>query len=74
MHVEKISISLSADLMGFVEYYKEIHACKSRSQVIEIAVSTLRQHELEQAYRAAAQEHATDFDITIEDGLPHGAW
>ncbi len=74
MHAEKVSISLSADLAEFVEHYKTAHACKSRSQVIETAVDLLRQRELEQAYRAAAQEHDTDFDITTADGLHHEAW
>lgn len=74
MHTKKISILFPADLMEFIEYYKEIHACKNRSQVIETAVNLLRQRELEQAYRAAAQEHDSDSDTTIVDGLPHEAW
>lgn len=74
MHTEKVSISLPADLAEFVEQYKTAHACKSRSQVIGTAVGLLRRRELEQAYRAAAQEQDTDFDITSADGLPHEAW
>lgn len=74
MSAEKLSISLSSDLVEFVEHYQVTHVCKSRSQVIETAIGLLRQRELEQAYRAAAQEHDTDFDTTIADGLHHEAW
>lgn len=74
MSAEKLSISLSSDLVEFVEHYQVTHVCKSRSQVIETAVGLLRQRELEQAYRAASREYDTEYDTTIADGLHHEAW
>mgnify|MGYP005863545835 CR=1 FL=1 len=74
MQVEKLSISLPASLVQFVESYKVTHACKSRSQVIEMALQLLRQQELEAAYRAASTEVDDDWDVTITDGLADEAW
>ena len=48
MQTEKISISLPTSLMQFVENYKISKRCKSRSQVIELALDLLRNKELEQ--------------------------
>jgi metal-responsive CopG/Arc/MetJ family transcriptional regulator len=42
MQTEKISISLPTSLMQFVENYKISKGCKSRSQVIELALDLLR--------------------------------
>ncbi|MBD2439605.1 CopG family transcriptional regulator [Nostoc sp. FACHB-110] len=74
MQVEKLSISLSAPLVRFVESYKLAKGCKSRSQVIEMALQLLRQQELEAAYRAASTEVDHDWDVTIADGLADEAW
>jgi metal-responsive CopG/Arc/MetJ family transcriptional regulator len=46
MQTEKISISLPTSLMQFVENYKISKRCKSRSQVIELALDLLRNQEL----------------------------
>ncbi|MBE9049706.1 CopG family transcriptional regulator [Nostocales cyanobacterium LEGE 11386] len=74
MQVEKLSISLSASLVQFVESYKVTKGCKSRSQVIEMALQLLRKQELEEAYREASAEINKDWDITITDGLTDEAW
>ncbi|MEA5503326.1 CopG family transcriptional regulator [Halotia wernerae UHCC 0503] len=74
MQVEKLSISLSAPLVRFVESYKLAKGCKSRSQVIETALQLLREQELEQAYREASVEVDNDWDVTITDGLIDEAW
>ncbi|WGV25152.1 CopG family transcriptional regulator [Halotia branconii CENA392] len=74
MQVEKLSISLSAPLVRFVESYKLAKGCKSRSQVIEMALQLLREQELEQAYREASAEVDNDWDVTITDGLADEAW
>ncbi|MBD2452061.1 CopG family transcriptional regulator [Nostoc sp. FACHB-152] len=74
MQVEKLSISLSAPLVRFVESYKLAKGCKSRSQVIEMALQLLRKQELEEAYRAASTEVDDDWDVTIADGLADEAW
>ncbi|MFM7364358.1 MAG: type II toxin-antitoxin system ParD family antitoxin [Cuspidothrix sp.] len=69
MQTEKISISLPTSLMQFVENYKISKGCKSRSQVIELALDLLRNQELEQAYREASAENDPIWEITIGDGL-----
>ena len=56
MLAEKVSISLPPSLLEFIERYKENHALKSRSKVIEMALERLRQEGLEAAYREAATE------------------
>ena len=74
MLAEKISISLGADMLNFVESYQKTHAMKSRSQVIEMAVALLREKELEKSYRLAAQEADADYEATTADGLADEAW
>lgn len=74
MRSTKVSISLPASLLEFVESYRTAHQCKSRSQVIEQALELLRSQELEAAYREAAQEVDPAWDVTIADGLSDEAW
>lgn len=74
MQVEKLSVSLPAPLVRFIENYKITHQCKSRSQVIEVALQRLREQELESAYREANQEVDPDWDLTVADGLTDEAW
>ena len=74
MQTEKISISLPTSLMQFVENYKISKRCKSRSQVIELALDLLRNKELEQAYREASAENDPNWEITIGDGLTDETW
>lgn len=74
MRAEKLSISIPASSLEFIEKYREIHALKSRSHVIETAIALLRERELEAAYRAAAREPDAAYDVTNSDGLPDEAW
>ncbi len=74
MLAEKVSVSLSASLLNFVECYKENHALKSRSKVIELALEHLRQESLEEAYREAAAEVDPAFEVTCADGLADETW
>lgn len=74
MHAEKISISLPAPLLVFVERYKESHALKSRSKVMEMALERLQQESLEADYRQAAAEVDQAFDVTNLDGLADETW
>ena len=76
MYAEKVSVSIPHTLMQFVEEYKVSHARKSRSQVIEEALTLLRERELEAAYREAdaGLQLATDFAPTVSDGLADEAW
>ncbi|MEH1959388.1 MAG: CopG family transcriptional regulator [Nostoc sp.] len=74
MSSEKLSISLPASLIEFIENYKVTKGCKSRSQVIELALELLRYQELEQAYSQASAEVDPDWDLTIGDGLTDETW
>ncbi len=74
MQVEKISVSLPAPLVQFVETYRSTHKKKTRSEVIEEAVKLLRDQELERAYREANQEIDDDWEVTIADGLADETW
>lgn len=74
MQVEKLSVSLPAILVRFVENYQATHQCKSRSQVVEVALQLLREQELESAYREANQEIDPNWEMTVADGLTDEAW
>ncbi|KYC41615.1 CopG family transcriptional regulator [Scytonema hofmannii PCC 7110] len=74
MQSEKLSISLPASLVQFIESYKVAKGCKSRSQVIEAALELLRYQELEEAYRLASSEVDADWDVTVADGLTNETW
>lgn len=72
--MEKISISLPAPLVQFIETYRAAHSCKSRSQVIEQALQLLREHELEAAYREANADVDSGWELTVADGLTDETW
>ncbi|MDT8422029.1 MAG: ribbon-helix-helix domain-containing protein [Desulfuromonadales bacterium] len=74
MLAEKVSISLPAPLLEFVEHYKKNYALKSRSKVIEMALERLQQESLEAAYRQVAAEVDPAFDVTNADGLRDETW
>lgn len=74
MQVDKISVSLPQQLVKFIENYKDTYNCKSRSQVVEVALHLLQEKELEIAYSEANQEIDPDWDVTIADGLKDEAW
>ncbi|MBK1618676.1 CopG family transcriptional regulator [Lamprobacter modestohalophilus] len=78
MRTEKLSISLTPDLIALIDAYRANHAIRSRSRVIEQALLRLREDELESAYRDAAADARLDSNIdadgTISDGLSHEAW
>ena len=67
--VEKISVSLSTPLVRFLEQYQSTHAVKTRSEVVERAISLLREAALEQEYRESSSENDPAWDITVGDGL-----
>ncbi|WP_414551832.1 CopG family transcriptional regulator [Anabaena sp. CCY 0017] len=74
MQSEKLSISLPASLVQFVDNYKVTKGCRSRSQVISLAIDLLRYQELEQDYREAAAEFNPEWDFTVGDGLKNESW
>ena len=71
---EKLSISLPSETVAFIETYRESHAIKSRSQVVELALRKLREQELESAYREASAESDPAWEQTAVDGLNDEAW
>ncbi|HJU11968.1 MAG TPA: ribbon-helix-helix protein, CopG family [Candidatus Binataceae bacterium] len=73
MSVAKLSLSLPASLVEFVEKYRKKRGL-NRSQVFEEAVKLLRSRELEAAYREANAEIDKEWDNTIGDGLADEAW
>ena len=76
MRTEKLSISLTPDLVALIDAYRAHHAIGSRSRVIEQALLRLREEELEGAYREASDEAYgnRDLDNTISDGLGDETW
>ncbi len=76
MRTEKLSISLTPDLVALIDAYRANHAIGSRSRVIEQALLRLREEELESAYREASEEARRDLDLnnTMSDGLSDESW
>jgi len=71
---QKLSISIPASSLDFIEQYRKSHAMKSRSRVIETAIAALRERELESAYREAAREPDAAYDVANSDGLANETW
>ena len=74
MRAEKLSVSLTPEVIALIDRYRATHAIKSRSQVIEHALRKLRDDELESAYREAAITDIADRDATLRDGLSDETW
>lgn len=74
---EKLSISLPESTVLFVEQYRKSYSIGTRSEVIDIAVRSLFERELERAYAEAAseEEQFSAFESTSADGLEDdSAW
>jgi Arc/MetJ-type ribon-helix-helix transcriptional regulator len=70
----KISVSLPADLVYYLDDCIREHPFESRSEVIAAALRAMRERELETAYEAAseewnASEDAAIWDTALGDGL-----
>jgi antitoxin ParD1/3/4 len=77
MQSQKLSISLTEDLVKFIDAYRTEQGLKARSEVVDYALRLLRQHFLEVAYEEAYGEmvqEATLWDVTVGDGLIDEAW
>ena len=74
MQSQKISISLPSEMVAFIEHYKEVSGCQSRSQVISEALSLLQSRELEKAYQEASLEVDEAWEVTVGDGLADETW
>ncbi|MFJ9411105.1 ribbon-helix-helix domain-containing protein [Streptomyces sp. NPDC101393] len=75
----KISVSLPAEDLAFVDEYATRTAAESRSAVIHAAIEALRAGDLEAEYTEAfaewdASEDAALWDRTSGDGISHEAW
>lgn len=72
MTTSKISVSLDAPLLAFVEQYQSEHSIRSKSEVISEAVMLLRERALEQQYADALAEweqESAAWDVVSADGL-----
>ena len=67
IHAQKLSISLSAQQVDFMMDYQSKHHCKSRSDVIKVALNLLQKTELEAYYREANAEIDDAFDCVNKD-------
>ena len=56
MPTEKISISLPAKTLKFIDEYRRMHSMKSRTDVIETALAMLRETEREEEMSEAPEE------------------
>jgi antitoxin ParD1/3/4 len=77
MQSQKLSISLTEDLVKFIDAYRTDQGLKARSEVIDHALRFLKQHSLEAAYEEAYSEMAQEaalWDATVGDGLTDEAW
>jgi hypothetical protein len=75
----KVSVSISAADIEFMDRYAAQHDVKSRSGVIQRALSLLRSTQLEDDYAAAwkewdGTEDAALWETTVGDGLSDEAW
>lgn len=74
MTARKMSVSISEDLVVFIDSYKNSRGRKSFSQVVEEALMLLREQDLENAYREADKEIDSDWDVLAGDGLGDETW
>ena len=69
----KISISLPAEEVGFLDAYARTHGIRSRSGAIQAALRLLRTSQLADDYASAWAEWTEDADMweqTSNDGMP----
>jgi metal-responsive CopG/Arc/MetJ family transcriptional regulator len=69
MPTEKVSISLPAKTLKFVDAYRKIHSLKTRSDVIEAALAMLREteREAEISEAPAVEDDVAGLDLHIRD-------
>ena len=65
MPTEKISISLPAKTLKFIDSYRKAHSLKSRTDVIETALALLHETEREdEMSEAPEQDDLSDMDLS----------
>jgi len=68
---EKLSISLPTSSVRFVEQYRKAYSVATRSEVIDIAVRSLFERELERAHAESVseEEQFRAFESVSADGI-----
>jgi Arc/MetJ-type ribon-helix-helix transcriptional regulator len=69
---QKISISLSPELLKYAEEYQKVHKLASRSEVIAHAMKALRDRELLEGYKAMAEDYKNNPDPLVDSGISDG--
>jgi len=73
MPLVKLSVSIDADDVEFIDQYASEHAVTSRSAVVQQAIALLRATELGDDYAAAweewSQTDAAQWDAVASDGM-----
>jgi metal-responsive CopG/Arc/MetJ family transcriptional regulator len=69
---QKISISLSPELLRYAEDYQQAHGLASRSEVIAHAMKALRERELLEGYKAMAEDYKKNPEILLDAGVNDG--
>ena len=74
----KVSVTLAASDVQFVDRYAAAHARMSRSEVVRMALALLRDRELGDAYQSAWKEWVEDggeiWDQAVGDGIDDVIW
>jgi len=72
---EKITVSLPAKTLKFVDQYRKEHSLKSQSEVIEIALAMLHEAEREEDMgEAPEQEELENLELPQSEGSNRDKW
>ena len=75
MRPEKITITLPAKTLKFVDQYRNAHAIHSRDEVFEIALAMLRETEREADVSEAPQsDDLSDLDAPLQEDTGRSNW
>lgn len=64
-----VSACVEADVVAFLDAYREREGLASRSEALEWAIKSLRDQDLEDAYAAAIDEWSASDDAVAWDAL-----
>ncbi len=70
--VQRLSVSLPAELARYAESYRKTHQLESRSEVIVRALEALRTLERIEGYKQMAQDYRSNPDLLLDSGLSDG--
>ena len=63
---QRVSISLSEELLEYADTYRQTHGLSSRGEVLVRALKALREVELAEGYRELSAEYKTYRDPLVE--------